>query len=73
MSFLSGQLSLRDQRSWRSGSGFLSSSYQLQIGAVSYGKVDGFELGHKVPLNTATGLRSATVGYVTSICRRRCN
>ena len=38
MSFLSGQLSLRDQRSWRLDWGFRSSSYRGEIGAVLYGE-----------------------------------
>jgi hypothetical protein len=73
MSFVSAQFSLQGRRSWRLDSGFLSSSNHFEIGAVSYGKVDGFNLEHIVRLHTATGRRSATVGCLTSICRRRCN
>jgi hypothetical protein len=37
MSFLSRQLLLWGQRYWRLDLGFRSSSYRIEIGAVSYG------------------------------------
>jgi hypothetical protein len=52
MALLSGQSSLWDERYWRLDSGFRSSSYRIEIGAISYGKVCGSDLEHKVQMHT---------------------
>jgi hypothetical protein len=39
MSFVSAQFSLQGRRSWRLGSGFLSSSHQMDIGVLPTGRL----------------------------------